>query len=244
MTANRIRIKKSVGPFWRWTINFMVGCDQCLYCYNKRWNWARGSPRIKTDLSLLRKQAESFEWSPGPSAMCTTLYDVLTSSSHDPFHVSSLSTAVEILRLLANTPVASHLRVLTKMALFNPPRCGGLWGMTITTLNGAVARLLEPLASPPHERFNALQNWAQRGHKLWLSVEPMLEGMHLHDLIWSLERLGVHPQEVWAGRLNHRHLSTKAAEYALDDAEIVRQFEEARDSFPEIRWYLKREVRA
>ena len=96
MSDDRVRLKRSLGPFWRWTLNFMTGCNQCVYCYNRRWKWV-DSPRLKTDLSLLERQARDFEWAPGPSAMCTTQYDIMMSSSHDPFYVnrfSAFSTSV------------------------------------------------------------------------------------------------------------------------------------------------------
>ena len=87
MTNNKIELKKSLGPFWRWTLNFAVGkcpCG-CLYCYCGRYDWANKPLRVKDDFSKLVRQLDKFEWTPGKSAMYDGQWDIMMSSSHDPF---------------------------------------------------------------------------------------------------------------------------------------------------------------
>ena len=72
----------------------------------------------------------------------------------------------------------------------------------------------------------------------------MFYGMNLHHAATYLEDRSCIPEEWWVGHLNIRgKVPDFVKDAALSDKEIVRQFEEARESFPDIMWYLKDDVK-
>jgi hypothetical protein len=141
MMSNQAELKKALGPFWRWTLNFGVGkCPTgCMdtFCYCGRYAWAKEPFRVKTDLTKLGRQLERFEWEPGPCAMYEDQWDIMMSSSHDPFTPACLDTATRIFELLSQAKnVLPHLRVLSKcwgqgFYYYNLPK-GPLYGSSQT----------------------------------------------------------------------------------------------------------------
>ena len=253
MTDIRVSLKKSLGPFWRWTINLGVGnCEVgCVYCYNRRWEWADKKWVSKTDLSLFRKQVSKFVWEPGECKQYSGNWDIMMSSTGDPFSDSNIRTATEVLRLVSRADVGRHLRVLSKVynefgaeVLENSVPQDALYGVTITTLNNEIEQILQPGASSHSELVKMIGKMMESGLKTWISSEPMFVGMNLYELASYIEdTYGSLPTEWWVGRLNIRgDTPTIARTFRMDDRKIVQKFSYARDSFPDIAWFLKKEV--
>jgi hypothetical protein len=71
----------------------------------------------------------------------------------------------------------------------------------------------------------------------------MFIGMDLHKLASELDDYCCLPWEWWVGHLNIRgKIPQFVKDAALSDQEIVCQFEEASESFPDVIWYLKTDV--
>jgi len=258
---NQVELKKSKGPFWRWTLNYAVGrCPmKCIYCYNRRWDWAKQELRIKTDLSKLERQFQRFKWKPGPCPMYEGQWDIMFCSSHDPFLPTEVNMKAgneyimnpvsdRILYLAEQYPeVGDHIRILTKhgcMLDFGPPNA--LHGVTVTTLDREIYKVFEPNAWGPLVRFDYLEFCRREGFKTWVSSEPMLKGMNLVKAAESLVKVrGVLPVEWWVGHLNIRgDIPQVVRDAALSDEEIVKQILKAAERYPKIRWYLKHDVKA
>ena len=261
MTNNQVELKKSKGPFWRWTLNYAVGrCPmECIYCYNQRWDWAKNDLRIKTDLAKLERQFKRFKWQSGPCPMYDGQHDIMFCSSHDPFLPTEVNMRAgneyimspisdRILHLAEQYPeVGDHLRILTKngcMLDFGP--VNALHGVTVTTLDRELYKVFEPNAWGSLVRFDYLEMCNREGLKTWVSSEPMFKGMNLIEAAKHLvDSRGVMPVEWWVGHLNIRgDIPQEVRDAALPDEEIVKQILKAAEKYPEIKWYLKHDVKA
>jgi DNA repair photolyase len=65
--------------------------------------------------------------------------------------------------------------------------------MTITTLDEALARKLEPFAPPPENRLKALQELSTKGIPVSCRVDPIIPGLNddIRELIEELSNIGV-----------------------------------------------------
>ena len=265
MTNNIIELKKSKGPFWRWTLNYAVGkcpCG-CLYCYCGRYDWANQPLRIKNDFSKLERQLKRFIWAPGDCAMYNGQWDIMMSSSHDPFSPPALDTAAMIFTYLDSPEhekkVLPHLRVLSKcwgqgFYTHGLPK-GPLYGATITTLDNEISSKIQPHATLPSWEHTYLRGTNLRDEivglssefsdqKTWISSEPMFKGMDLYQASRYLEDVGCVPEEWWVGHLNIRgKVPDFVKDAALTDKEIMRQFNEVKESYTDTIWYLKDDVK-
>ncbi|HNY67861.1 MAG TPA: radical SAM protein [Bacillota bacterium] len=109
---------------------------------------------------------------------------VLLSSVTDPYQPveASLCLTRACLKALANAanPLAPEVSILTKSALVardipilrDLPGCEV--GMTITALDDALARQIEPGASAPSTRLKALEQLASQSIKTWVFISPVL----------------------------------------------------------------------
>ncbi len=234
-----VRITPSRIEYLAHGLNFASFCtSSCVYCYMNRFrrvNLGRGKP-VDEDLEELARQLETF----------TPKGDIMMSTSNDPF-TAGYSLANRILSLVVSklddlrsrAGADFNLRVLSKKGVWRNPITREplpnhsllLFGQTVTTLNDSVRQVLEPGAAPVDGRIEALRQARQAGFRVWLSVEPVFEGMDLLRLCELVE-----PEEVWVGKLNHY-----SSQFALPPEEIHRQVEEARASGFVVR--EKRELR-
>jgi DNA repair photolyase len=100
----------------------------------------------------------------------------------------------KILETIANSPYKNKftIEILTKSALIKRDfdllkKLNVEVGCSINTLNEKVARVLEPLASPPKERINALKDAKKQGIKIFGFISPVLPGItNLEELFKEL----------------------------------------------------------
>jgi hypothetical protein len=204
---------------------------------------------IPYSLDGFEKHLEKFRPIPtaGTCKMTETNWWIMASSQGDIFHPLLRETGVQVLELIAKNPhVGDHLRVCTKRLEFDREEynerslpMGAIYGITLTTLSEEVSRICQPQASIPQELISHLYYADLLGLRTWVSSEPMIKGMDLLQAATKMEELGVIPTEWWPGHLNY---GGEAQDYALSDKEIVCQFEEAKETFPDINWQLKTDV--
>jgi len=248
-----LTINRSDGPYWSYTLNIGIGgCKQCVYCYNRHRTWYQKPMRAyRYNLEKFDKHLARF--SPIEDAekckMGDTDHFIMMTSQGDLFHPVLRATAVRVLSQISfHGNVGDHLRVTTKRLEFDRIGYDGsylpknaLYGVTLTTLDEAISKKLQPGASVPEELFGQLWFADTMGLDIWVSSEPMLKGANLYEMASYFEPPGCDlPKEWWVGRLNY---GGDAQEYALSDEEILRQFQIARDCFPDIDWRIKHDVK-
>ena len=177
----------------KYSLNPYTGCGHmCMYCYITSYIRRPFSPRPKE--GLIAKLAKDVR------ELNRSIY-VSMSNSSDPYTPpeAELGLTREALRLL----MSSGIRVLlvTKSALVLRDldiirRGPASVSMTVTTLDDALARRLEPRASPPSERLKALRALSESGVPCSARVDPLIPGLNddevsLRGLVRELARAGV-----------------------------------------------------
>jgi len=147
---------------------------------------------------------------------------ILLSSVTDPYQPveASLCLTQTCLEALANAadPLAPEVSILTKSALVardipilrDLP--GSEVGMTITTLDDALARQIEPGASAPSARLKALEQLASQSIKTWVFISPVLP--HYGDSPAALAALMKRAAEAGASRIGVDRLNLYPAAMA------------------------------
>jgi len=217
--ASRLRALKPFDPYHsplctcgpKLTLNVYTGCGfECLYCYTStysRGRWGRDSeawgPRagvvrnLERDIARIASDDELADLASLPVAI---------SLSSDPYpDTPRVSEAdLELTRRCIERLAGARYRLLmqTKSDLIVRdldvlPRGRTIVGLTVTVLDEALARKLEPYAPPPGRRIAALAAAAERGFKTICRVDPLLPGVNdsprqLEALIKRLAAAGVH----------------------------------------------------
>jgi DNA repair photolyase len=185
-------------PFDR-SINPYRGCEHgCIYCFARPTHAYLGlSPGLdfetrilfKPDAArLLTEELASPKYRPDVVAMGTNT---------DPYQPveRELKITRSILRVLSefNNPVGivtkSHLvtrdiDILGDMARRNLAEVF----LSLTTLDKALARDMEPRASAPHRRLDAIKALADAGVPVGVMVAPMIPGLNDHEMEALLEQ--------------------------------------------------------
>ncbi|MEW5936489.1 MAG: radical SAM protein [Candidatus Thermoplasmatota archaeon] len=87
------------------------------------------------------------------------------------------------------------LRDMELLSSFSKPEVG----LTITTLDEEVRRLIEPGAPPPGKRLAAMRALSETGIETWLFLGPVISG--LNDAAESIEAIVEHAAEAGAKRI-------------------------------------------
>ena len=93
-------------------------------------------------------------------------------------------------------------------------------GLTVTTLDDEASAILEPGASPPRERLDALKRLADAGISTWAFVGPLVPGFVDAD---SLAGLLASVKEAGAGKVLVDKLRLKPGLWAEDGAGAARE---------------------
>jgi DNA repair photolyase len=179
-------------PFDR-SINPYRGCEHgCIYCYARpSHNYLGFSSGLDFETRLLVKHdaAELLREAlarPGYRAAPLAL-----GSNTDPYQPIErrLQVTRRILEVLALTrhPVSITTKsasVLRDLDILVPMARDGLAqvAISITTLDPALARRLEPRASAPHRRLMAMRELSAAGVPVGLSLAPVIPGLTDHEL--------------------------------------------------------------
>ncbi len=164
-------------PGLRYSLNPYLGCEHgCVYCYSPstlrdEWmglNWGK-FVRAKENIVevLAREVKRKPKGTVGVSTIC------------DPYQ--SLEAKLELTRkcieLLSRHgfPVSIQTKsslVLRDVDLIVPKKFDV--GVTITTMDRELAGKIEPRASPPEARAQALEEFSSRGVETWLFLGPII----------------------------------------------------------------------
>ncbi len=147
---------------------------------------------------------------------------ILLSSVTDPYQPleASLGLTRACLEALAGAtdPFSPEVSILTKSALavrdipILRDLPGSEVGMTITTLDDALARHMEPGASAPSARLRALEQLASQSIKTWVFISPVLP--HHGDSPAALAALMKRAAEAGASRIGVDRLNLYPAAVA------------------------------
>jgi len=187
------------GP--KLTLNVYTGCGfECLYCYTStysRGRWGRDSAAWGPRADVLRNLERDIARIASDEQLAPLRgLPVVLSLSSDPYPDTPRVSEKE-LRLTRRcierlAPAGCPILLQTKsdllirdLDILPPERT--VVGVTITTLDEALARRLEPYAPAPASRLSALAEAARRGFKTLCRLDPLLPGVN--DAPDGLERL-------------------------------------------------------
>ncbi len=175
------------------SLNPYRGCEHgCSYCFarptHEYLGWSAGLDfesriLVKTEApELLRRELESPRWEPQPLAMSGV------TDCYQPIE-RRLGITRGCLAVLAEygQPVAlitkNHLitRDIDHLASL-AARGAAEVNLSLTTLDAALARELEPRASPPARRLAAIRELAQAGIPVRVMASPLIPGLNDHEL--------------------------------------------------------------
>ncbi len=184
-------------PFDR-SINPYRGCEHgCVYCYARPSHHYLGYSSgldFETTLFVKHDAAELLEkalahpgYAPAPLAL---------GSNTDPYQPIErrLQVTRRLLEMLAETRhpvsiVTKSAAVLRDLDLLVPMARDGLVSvaLSITTLDPALARKLEPRAAAPHRRLSTMRELSAAGVPVALSLAPVIPGLTDHEIERILE---------------------------------------------------------
>ena len=209
ITCKTLLNKSELADF---TLNCYVGCShRCLYCYARYMKKFKDRPEDWGDFvdvkinapEILAKQILRIR--PPKEVFMSSICD-----GWQPLEAKyKLSRACLKILLEAGLEVS----ILTKSSLilrdfdlleaYKTPSLG----MTITTLNRNLQKVLEPYASEPLERLNTLKKAQDKGIKTWVFLGPLLPEFcdtraNLEAIFRALE--GLNLDHIYVDRLNPR----------------------------------------
>ena len=182
------RVKPTSDVPFNWTINPYRGCEHgCIYCFARPYHEYLGFSAgldfetkliAKTDApQLLQKELASPNWISEPIVM-SAITDIYQPIEH------TYRIARQCLEILAesNQPVST----MTKSAMIL--RDTDLWAklakvnaakviITIVTLDPELAQTLEPRASAPSARLNAITQLTHAGIPVAVNIAPIIPGL-------------------------------------------------------------------
>jgi DNA repair photolyase len=184
-------------PFDR-SFNAYRGCEHgCIYCFARPTHAFHGlSPGLDFETrlfakpsgpALLRAEFAKPGYRPQVLAMGTN------TDPYQPIEARlGITRAVLDLCLATRHPVAITTksdRILRDLDLLAALAAHGLVAvmLSVTTLDPALARAMEPRAAAPHRRIAAMRALSEAGVPTWVSASPMIPGLNDHELDAILE---------------------------------------------------------
>jgi DNA repair photolyase len=180
------------------SINPYRGCEHgCIYCYARPSHAYLGlSPGLDFETKIYAKfEAASLleRELARPGYRCQP---IALGSNTDPYQPQErrLGITRAIIEVLARcrhpvTIVTKSAAVLRDLDLLAPMAAEGLAAVavSVTTLDSALARTLEPRAAAPHRRLQALRELSRAGVPATVMAAPMIPGLNDHELEAVLE---------------------------------------------------------
>lgn len=177
-----------------WSMNPYAGCEHgCPYCYARNshqyWGYNTGidfESKIlykANSAELFRKKLNTPSWTGEPIMLSgnTDCYQPVERKLQ--LTRSLLEVALEygqpIGVITKNALVLRDLDLLTEMGKRNLVRVA----VSVTTLDAALQRKLEPRASAPYKRLRTIQELSDRGIPTMAMLAPMIPGLNSHELL-------------------------------------------------------------
>jgi len=178
---------------FHWTINPYRGCEHgCIYCYARPTHELLGlscgvdfetTIIAKTDApALLRRELSDPSWSPEP---------IVLSGVTDPYQPLEREHAITrgVLEVMAECRqpvsivtksrlVTRDLDLLQELARHDAVRVA----ISLTTLNGRLASTMEPRASAPKARLEAMRTLVDAGVPVMVMTAPIIPGLNDHEI--------------------------------------------------------------
>ena len=175
------------------SLNPYRGCEHgCIYCYARPTHAYLGlSPGLDFETQIFHKPDAPRllrEELSHPDYVCSTIVLGTATDAYQPFERKARLTRA-LLEVALET--GHPLSVVTKSSLV--VRDIDLWaelagrnlahiGISLTTLDGQLARQLEPRASAPRARLDAMQKLSDAGIPVSVFVSPVIPGLNDHEL--------------------------------------------------------------
>ncbi|MDD4169339.1 MAG: radical SAM protein [Desulfotomaculaceae bacterium] len=196
-------LNKTGIPGYEYCLNPYVGCAHaCLYCYasfmcrftghQKKWGEFLD---VKVNFPSVLAKRLSGRARPEGKVMLSTVTDAyqpaeaLYKITRSSLEVLAEYQLLEVHILTKSALVQRDLPVLRRLRACEV-------GVTITTMDRNIARVLEPGASPPHLRLAAARQLMQAGIPVWVFIAPLLPGLSdteegLISLLQTLHQTGI-----------------------------------------------------
>ena len=194
------------------TLNCYVGCShRCIYCYARYMKKFKNRPEEWGDFIDVKINA--------PEALAQQIKkikppaEVFMSSICDGWQPLEAKYKLSRVCLKILLEAGFSVSILTKsslilrdfdlLAAYKTPSLG----MTITTLNPQLQKLLEPYASSSPDRINTLKQAQEKGIKTWVFLGPLIP--EFTDTTTNLEAIfraleGLNLEQIYIDRLNPR----------------------------------------
>jgi DNA repair photolyase len=171
------------------TFNPYTGCDhQCLYCYATSYipNFKECRPK-KDLLSTLKREA---------SKLASQTISISNSSDPYPKIEASEGLTRRCLEILAENNC--KIQIVTKSNIVTRDddllcKVPSTVAFTLTTLNDNLAKIIEPFASLPSQRFSAAEDLIKKGIPVSVRIDPIIPLVNdqPQNLISDLASIGV-----------------------------------------------------
>jgi DNA repair photolyase len=186
----RTALSPSKLPGLRYSLNPYVGCEHgCIYCYSRSifrdremaLNWGRF---VRAKRNIAEVLSHELERKPRGVIGLSTITD-----PYQPIE-AKLQLTRRCLEVLSKHafPVSVQTKsdlVLRDADLMEPGRFDV--GVTITTMDGDLARLIEPRSPSPDARAQVVEEFASRGVETWVFLGPIIP--EVNDDRQSIERV-------------------------------------------------------
>ena len=244
--------KKKIRDFgtkeWAQTnVNCCTGCSHdCRYCYAK--NNALRFKRLSYE-NIEQWKVEDIRQKDVNKGYRKRNGIVMFPSSHDitPNNFDACVTVLEKLLkagnevLIVSKPHLECIGPITRR--FEQYKKQILFRFTITATDNELLSFWEPGAPAYEERFQCLKIAYHRCFKTSVSVEPMIDSLHIGDLITNVSPIVT--ETIWIGLMQHLDF-IKADDHAIKKAiekikagqtvDIIRPIYEKHKDNPKIRW--------
>ncbi|MBO0332181.1 PA0069 family radical SAM protein [Sneathiella sp. CAU 1612] len=179
-------------PFDR-SVNAYRGCEHgCIYCYARpSHGYMNLSAGLDFESKLFAKPNAAELLASEISRPAYQCKPIALGTNTDPYQPieKKLGITREIIELLAETrhpftiTTKSDL-VLRDLDLLAPLAKDNLVsvGISVTTLDKKLARIMEPRASAPHKRLEAIETLSRAGVRTSVLASPMIPGLNDHEL--------------------------------------------------------------
>ncbi|MEO1103648.1 MAG: PA0069 family radical SAM protein [Pseudomonadota bacterium] len=175
------------------SINAYRGCEHgCVYCFARPTHSYLGlSPGIEFETRLFAKPEAAALLAKELAAPSYRCRSIAIGTNTDPYQPIERTYRItrEILEVLSETshPVGIVTKsdlVLRDLDILSPMAANGLAkvGLSVTTLNGALARTMEPRAPTPAKRLAAIRTLASAGVPVTALVAPIVPAINDHEI--------------------------------------------------------------